>query len=132
MKIVGCFLEYNGKFVILLRHSHKPNGDTWGLPAGKVESGESNETAILRELYEETGYKAITSQLNLLGDYEFGEGKSAYSFIVYRIVLNEPYDVQIEAAAHAEYQWIDPVICYQLPNLIPDFHDLLERVGSTQ
>ena len=63
MRVVGCFLEYDGKFVLLLRHVHKADGGTWGLPAGKVEPGESDETAMLRELYEETGYKALPKEL---------------------------------------------------------------------
>lgn len=55
LRVVGCFLEYEGKFVLLHRHAHKPNGGTWGLPAGKVEPGESDTAAVLRELWEETG-----------------------------------------------------------------------------
>ena len=39
MKVVGCFLEYDGRFVIVHRHAHKVDGDTWGLPGGKVELG---------------------------------------------------------------------------------------------
>lgn len=78
MRIVGCFLEYDSKFVILLRHSHKPSGDTWGLPAGKVEAGEDDKTALLRELREETGYKADESELLHLGDFSFGD-ETTYS-----------------------------------------------------
>lgn len=37
---MGCFLEYNGRFVVLRRHSHKPDGGTWGLAGGKVGPGE--------------------------------------------------------------------------------------------
>lgn len=66
MKIVGCFLEYNGKFLILLRQSHKPNGNTWGLPAGKVEENENERDAVVREVYEETGYKLKDRDLHIL------------------------------------------------------------------
>jgi 8-oxo-dGTP pyrophosphatase MutT (NUDIX family) len=129
MKIVGCFLEYEGKFVILLRHSHKPNGDTWGLPAGKVESGEEDKFAALRELKEETGYISQESELEYLGNYNFGQGDSNYTFVTYRIPLVKPYEIIVEDSAHAKYRWVTAKECYALPNLIPDFHELLKLVG---
>ena len=45
-----------GNAILLLR---KFNGD-WVLPKGKVEEGENNEEAALREVAEETGVKAET------------------------------------------------------------------------
>jgi acetyl-CoA carboxylase carboxyl transferase subunit beta len=71
MRVVGCFLEFENKFVVLLRHSHKPEGNTWALPGGKVEPGETDEQAVIRELYEETAYKAQTDELQKLGEYRF-------------------------------------------------------------
>lgn len=129
MRIVGCFLEYDGRFVILRRHSHKPNGDTWGLPAGKVEPDEKDEVAVLRELWEETGYKARPEQLERLGDFKFNEGNDHYTFATYRIKLDKPHEVTIENTAHSEYKWVTPTECYALPNLIPNFHKLLKLLG---
>lgn len=129
MKIVGCFLEYDGKFVILLRNDHKPNGGTWGLPAGKVDVGEDTQAAILRELREETGYTASASQLEKLGDFEFGPKDSRYTFSTFRVTLDKPYDIKVEGAAHADFKWVTPTECFALPNLIPDFHELLKLVG---
>lgn len=129
MTIVGCFLEYDGRFVILLRHAHKPDGDTWGLPAGKVEVGEDNETAVLRELAEETGYYGSQQELEHLGDHQFGNGKDSYTFATYRIKLNTPHQVKVENSAHKEHRWVTARECYAMPNLIAGFHDLLVRVG---
>lgn len=128
MRIVGCFLEYDSRFVILLRHSHKPNGDTWGLPAGKVEQGEEDQAALLRELKEETGYIAEESELEHLGDYNFGQDKK-YIFATYRIKLSNPHGLILEDNAHADFKWVTANECYALPNLIPDLHELLELIG---
>ncbi len=129
MKIVGCFLEYEGKFVILLRHNHKPNGGTWGLPAGKVESGEESQAAMLRELREETGYVATTSELVHIGDFTFGEKNNMYTFVAYKVSLSKPYKMVTEDVAHADYKWVTGPECFAIPNLIPDLHDLLKLVG---
>lgn len=128
MNIVGCFLEHEGKFPILLRHSHKPNGNTWGLPAGKVDAGETYKQAAIRELREETGYIATINQIEHLGSFEFGE-QHPYIFHTYRVLLAKPFQIQLETSAHQSVRWVTAQECYDLPNLVPDLHDLLVRIG---
>ncbi|MBI5061206.1 MAG: NUDIX hydrolase [Candidatus Aenigmarchaeota archaeon] len=48
--IVSIFYERDGKFLLLHRLDNKPQGNMWGVPAGKVENGESLEEAMLRGL----------------------------------------------------------------------------------
>lgn len=130
MKVVGCFLEYNDKFVILLRHAHKPDGNTWGLPSGKVEHGESDTEAILRELEEETGYRATQSEVELLGNFNFiSNTNQPYTYVTFRVKLNQPHDVRLEKAAHADYQWVTAQECYAKTDLITGLHELLKLVG---
>lgn len=130
LRVVGCFLEYDGKIVLLLRHAHKPNGNTWGLPAGKVEVGEEDATAILRELWEETGYQASPQELQYIREdvYEFDDAPPVF-FVVYKVELTKPHSVQIEEAAHQQYQWATPGEAYQIPNLVPGLHKAIELVG---
>ena len=62
MPVGWCYSEM---LFFLLR---KFNGD-WVLPKGKVEEGENNEEAALREVSEETGVKAET--LKYLGEIHY-------------------------------------------------------------
>ncbi len=49
-----CGIIFNeGKFLLIKRRDIP----VWVLPGGGIETGESPETAVLRELEEETGYK---------------------------------------------------------------------------
>ncbi len=130
MRIVGCFLEFEGKFAIFLRHSHKPDGGTWGLAGGKVEADESDNDAMLRELEEETGYKALTSELRHIGDYDFiSSSNHPYTFATFEVKLKDRHHIRLEDAAHAEYKWVTADECYARTDLIPGFHELLRLVG---
>ncbi len=128
MKVVGCFLEYDGRFLILLRHSNKPAGDTWGLPAGKVEPGETGQGAIIREVREETGYPAEERELENLGTYDF-DNERTYSFVTYRIKPSKLPDIILEDGAHTDYMWVTAQECLAMKNLIPDFPELLQLTG---
>lgn len=130
MRIVGCFLEYEGKFVILFRRSHKPDGDTWGLPGGKVEVGETDGIAILRELKEETGYKAAPSELEHLGDFSFISSSNQPSiYVTYRVKLMTMHDISLEETAHSDFKWVTAEECYAETDLILGFHELLKLIG---
>src|SRR3974390_1577952 len=100
LRTAGCFIEYNGKFIILHRHPDTSQGDTWGLPAGTVESGESDQEAILREILEETGYQASPKDLEFLGEQLFQFQDLELSFPTFRIKLEEPIEVRLDACEH--------------------------------
>ncbi len=125
---VGCFLEYEGKFVMLQRQSHKSQGNTWGLPAGKVDAGESFESAVLREIYEETGYQAKLEELELLGAWEFMHDKM-YLFPAFKIRLKNFVTIKINPAEHKDFRWCTPEECFARPDLISGMHQLLQLVG---
>lgn len=50
-----CFCEFHNRILLLKRHPHKWCGNTWNVPGGKLEPGESPLEAALRETYEEAG-----------------------------------------------------------------------------
>jgi 8-oxo-dGTP diphosphatase len=52
---VGVLLDAGGRFLITSRPAGKVYADHWEFPGGKVESGETVEQALKRELHEELG-----------------------------------------------------------------------------
>ena len=62
----ACYCECKGKILLLMRNSHKSLGDTWGVPAGKLEEGETPRQAVLREVFEEVGLRLLEEQLEEL------------------------------------------------------------------
>jgi len=129
IRTVGCFMEYNSKFLILLRQAYKPDGNTWGLPAGKPNVGESDVDAMLREIDEETGYKTQASELKLLGVHVFEYPDLYLEFPTYQLKLNKSFKVVHRPEEHVEYRWVSAQECDAMPDLIRGFHELLRRVG---
>lgn len=130
MRIVGCIIEYDGKLLLLYRHSIKSEGDTWGLPGGKVESGESDLEAIIREVYEETGYQAQPSQVETLGTFVCtAPSGRANDWAVHRIRLTELPVITLANQEHTQARWMTPQECSELPNLIYGVKDVLGELG---
>lgn len=53
-------LDARGRVCLLRQYRHAAGGWVWELPAGKLDPGESPETAAARELQEEAGISAHT------------------------------------------------------------------------
>lgn len=49
--------------ILLIKRGHPPYQDSWALPGGFVEAGETVEQACLRELMEETGIQGRIMRL---------------------------------------------------------------------
>lgn len=103
--------------LLLVRRGHSPQAGRWSLPGGRVEPGETAEQALVREVWEGTGY------LVAVGD-EVGR---------VQIPTTDPFDgtpLVYEVADHAcavtdgqlrpgddaaDARWVHPVELSRLP-----------------
>lgn len=58
----GIAHDSNGR-LLLVQRRNPPGEGLWSLPGGRVEPGESDETAVMRELKEETGLSVTVGVL---------------------------------------------------------------------
>lgn len=88
--------------LLLGRRKNVFGDNTWGLPGGHLEAGESIEKCAERELYEETGMKCKTFIINN---------------IVSQIIDKHKYYIQIGVEAlnvRGEPKIMEPDKCYEL------------------
>ena len=56
---VGVILDAEKNILLTRRHDDLHQGGLWEFPGGKVEQGESLDTALARELHEELAIKPV-------------------------------------------------------------------------
>jgi len=105
-EVVSCFVEHEGKILMLHRQDHKPQGDTWGGPAGKVDEGEEIYGALKREVFEETGVELKDPQHFKKLFVRFPE----YDFIyhIFHELLDELPEINLREEEHKDFNWIEP------------------------
>ena len=52
---VGAIVHDNAGRLLLIQRGHDPDAGLWSLPGGRIEPGETDEEALVREMLEETG-----------------------------------------------------------------------------
>ena len=75
MNTTLCYLERNGKYLMLHRTKKEGdlNKDKWIGVGGKLESGESPEDCLYREVFEETGYTLKDHRFRGIVTFVYGE-----------------------------------------------------------
>jgi len=101
--VVGAVVQHDGKVLLLQRPDDDFMGGIFELPSGKVEAGEPLDTALMREVKEESGLD-VAAIRDYLGsfDYTSGSGKKSRQFnFAVDVAAPEPIELQ----EHDAYAW---------------------------
>lgn len=124
VEVSGCYCEHNGKFLLLKRHPEKPQGNSWGMPAGKLEKGEDPKQGVLREVLEETGLELNNDQVKSLGHLYVKHPELDFIFHVFYNKFDHLPTVLLGLEEHLECRWITVQEAYELP-LIGGGHEVI-------
>ena len=98
--------------VLLLRRRQPPH--FWQSVAGSLEWGESAESAVARELREETGIDAPVIDCNTMNRFviypvwrhRYAPGVVENVEHVFRLELDAAREVRLDTIEHREYRWL--------------------------
>ncbi|WP_235801338.1 pyrimidine (deoxy)nucleoside triphosphate diphosphatase, partial [Yersinia pekkanenii] len=60
--VVAAIIERNGKILLAQRDADRDQAGLWEFPGGKVDAGESQPQALIRELAEELNIEAMVAR----------------------------------------------------------------------
>ncbi|MEZ4236764.1 MAG: (deoxy)nucleoside triphosphate pyrophosphohydrolase [Myxococcota bacterium] len=96
VRVVAATWLRDGRVLAAQRAPGQSHAGLWELPGGKVEPGESDEEALVRELQEELGVWATVG--DLLGTSRVGE----LELVAYAVVASD----EPVAKEHAALRWL--------------------------
>lgn len=125
IEVAGCYCEHEGKLLLLLRNPQKPQGNTWCVPGGKLENGETPLEAVIREVREETGIKLSKKSLVYRRTiYVRFPERDLILHLFNAHFKKEPKSLSIAPDEHVACRWVTFSQALELP-LIPGGEDCL-------
>ena len=105
MKAVGVWFRSSatGRYLYLLRNDTRHPG-SWGLPGGKIETGETLLGGMERECIEELGF--FPTYLRLVPLEKFTSADQAFEYHTWVCVVDTEFTPRLNYE-HLGYAWID-------------------------
>ena len=104
VRVVAAYIRRGERFLIFQRPPHKARGLLWEFVGGKVEIGESDRDALIRECREEIGCRVEPGRLFCSVTHEYPD--LTVELAVYETELPETETPRL--LEHAALAWITP------------------------
>lgn len=102
VRVVAALIERGGLLLVARRKDHGARPGLWEFPGGKVEAGERDQAALVRELREELGVEASVGSLYARVEHRYPELQ--VDLVLYRATLApEP---EPRALSAQEVRWV--------------------------
>ncbi len=105
LEAVVAIVERNGRFLMGKRSAHKPSAPGYWCPVtGRVEPGESQAEAVVREVREETGLHVLA--LEKVAESDTHDGTTVLHW--WRTQLVGDAVARLANDEHSELRWVTP------------------------
>jgi ADP-ribose pyrophosphatase YjhB (NUDIX family) len=98
----GCVFTDGQRILLLLRSQGTKNPNTWGIPAGHAQEGETPLQTAHRETKEETGVDPSFLNKKKLGESNERQGR----WVVFVYLVDKPFECKLNEE-HSAYKWIE-------------------------
>jgi 8-oxo-dGTP diphosphatase len=102
VRVVAAVIRRDGRILVTRRHAHADRGGQWEFPGGKVEPGEGEPEALLREIREELRCEVVVGALLARTAHGYPDLEVELAFYACTLPAgSEPHLVGAEAMAWA-------------------------------
>lgn len=101
-EVSAALIFHNGKLLITKRQTDAHLGGLWEFPGGKLETGETFEQCLVREIREELGVEVSPGKLFEEITHDYPEKSVHLKFFVCELVWGDP-----QPLGCAAFKWID-------------------------
>jgi 8-oxo-dGTP diphosphatase len=100
--VVAAAIERDGHYLVARRTRPEDVAGRWEMPGGKVEPGETEEQALIREIREELGVEIAIGE-RVPGEWPLREGMVLHLYAA-TLIAGEPAPLE----QHDEIRWVTP------------------------
>lgn len=126
----AALVDGNGRILVQKRPQGKPMAGLWEFPGGKIETGETPEAALVRELNEELGIDVEELNLEPVG---FASEPVKDQHLILLLYICREWSGRIKSADLLDLQWLSVEAIHHLPMPPADgplVHALSSRLAS--
>jgi 8-oxo-dGTP pyrophosphatase MutT (NUDIX family) len=105
LEVSTVFMECQGKLLLLHRAQCELSPETWGVPGGKVEQGETPLEGLLREIKEELNLDPNPQSLQFVRSLYVRHPKIKYQLHLFRWLLDSIPSITLDPKEHHNYLW---------------------------
>lgn len=106
MEVAACYINSNDHYLLLQCAKGKSQEFTWGMPAGKVEIGETPRQAVIREVREETDICLDDDSLQEVAALYVRYPHVDFVYHMFTQKCSQRPTVQL-SKEHQDYRWVE-------------------------
>ncbi|MDP1836551.1 MAG: NUDIX hydrolase [Chlamydiales bacterium] len=114
LEVVATYVHLDGKVLFLKLSPNKREAGKWGVPAGKLDAGETPVVGAKRELFEETGLDIDVSLFKSLKALYMRKPDMDYIYHLFSVNVTQPSQIYL-SPEHCTYQWVTQSEAHSLP-----------------